>query len=173
MRLTIREQPVIKSTVYAVICLILMLFSYSFLPATRFTDHLPNLLIAVISSLALFEGVVYSCFFALFFSVLETLILGTNTLLFPLFYVVFAMLCTWLFENVFVKNFFSWFCYTMGGLAIHGLISLFAPVSNWGISLSDVFFYTTVGTFTVSACLSILIYPLFKLLKRKTDRTQK
>lgn len=170
MRLSLREQPVLKSALYSVICLALMLFSYSFLPALGIFVNTPTLLVAAVSSLALFEGAKYASFFALIFSVLETLICGTNTLIFPLFYTVFAIVCTWLFESFFVKNYFAWLCYTLGGLLIHALISLFAPVSNWGIVATDIVLQTTLGSFALSAVLSLPLYPLFKLAKKKTDK---
>ena len=170
MRLSLREQPVIKSAVYSAICLGLLLFSYSFLPALGVFANTPTLLVAAVSSLALFEGPKYAGFFALIFSVLETLMLGTNTLIFPLFYTAFAIVCTWLFESFFVKNYFAWLCYTLGGLLIHSVISLFAPVSSWGVIATDILLETTLPTFAMSAVLSLPLYPLLKLAKKKTDK---
>lgn len=170
MRLTIREQPLIKSTAYTLVCLVLLLFSYSFLPVLRITDHSPCLLVAAVSSLALFENIKYTSFFALIFSVIETLMLGTNTLLFPLFYTAFAILCTWLFENFFVKNFFAWLCYTAGGILIHTVLSLFGPVANWDITAADILLSHAIPEFFLSAILSLPIFPLFEKLKKKTDK---
>ncbi len=170
MRLSLREQPVIKSAAYSLVCFALLLFSHSFLPSLGIFANKPTLLIAAVSSLALFEGVKYASFIGLVFSVLETLICGTNTLIFPLFYTVFAILCTWLFENFFVKNFFSWFCYTVGGIAAHAIISLFAPVSDWGIAATGILAEHTLPAFALSVAFSLPLYPVFKVIKRKTDK---
>lgn len=170
MRLSLREKPVLKSAVYAICCLVLLLFSYSFLPALRIFVNTPNLLVAAVSSLALFEGVRYASFFALIFSVFETLILGTNTLIFPLFYTAFAIACTWLFESFFVRNYFAWLCYTLGGLFVHACISLFAPVANWGIGGGAIILENTLPAFAMSAILSLPLYAIFKALKQKTDK---
>ena len=155
MRITLREEPLLKSIIYAIVCTLLMLFSYSFIPALKVSAILPNFLVAVISILALCEGVRYASFFALFFSVLETLMLNSNPFFFPLFYVVFAIVCTALFENVFVKNFFAWLCYTVVGLAIHQFIQLLAYSSNWDVSLAKAFTQTAVPAFVISAVVSM------------------
>lgn len=170
MRLSLREKPVLKSAVYAISCLAFLLFSYSFLPALKLFVNTTNLLVAAVSSLALFEGVRYASFFALIFSVLETLINGTNTLIFPLFYLVFAIVCTWLFESFFVRNYFAWVCYTLGGLFVHACLSLFAPVANWGIGGGAIILENTLPSFVLSAILSLPLYAIFKSLKRKTDK---
>ena len=170
MRLSLREQPVLKSVVYSAVCLGIMLFSYSFFPTLLDFAGTPNLLVAIVSALALFEGPKYASFFALIFSVLETLINGTNTLIYPVFYTVFAILCTWLFESFFVKNYFAWLCYTLGGLFVYAVISLFAPVANWGIAAGDILTQSTLPSFFISALFSLFIYPMFKTLKRKTDK---
>ncbi|MBE6678966.1 MAG: hypothetical protein E7598_00420 [Ruminococcaceae bacterium] len=170
MRLSLREKPVLKSVVYTLVCLGILLFSYSFLPAIRIFANTPTLLVAVVSSLAFFEGAKYASFFALIFSVIETVVIGTNTLIFPLFYTVFAIVCTWLFESFFVRNYFAWLCYTLGGLLIHAILSLFAPVSNWEIGAGAIVLENTLPSFAMSAVLSLLIYPIFKSLKVKTDK---
>ncbi|MBQ4150865.1 MAG: hypothetical protein IJC81_03580 [Clostridia bacterium] len=170
MRITLRDEPVLKSTVYALVCTVLMLFSYSFIPALKIFPALPNLLVGAISMLALCEGVRYASFFALIFSVIETLMQDSNTLLFPLFYLAFAIVCTALFENVFVKNFFAWLCYTVAGLILHNLMQLISYSESWGISLSAVFTQTAVPAFVVSAVFSLPLYPIFKFIKKKTDK---
>lgn len=170
MRFTVRQEPLIKSIAYAVIGLCLLLFSYSFLPSLGLFKNTPTLLVAAVSSLALYEDVRYASFFALFFSVAETVILGTNTLIFPLFYTVFACLCVWLFESVFSKNFLSWLCYTVGGLAAHALLSLFAPVGNWGITAADIIWEKTLPALAMSVILSLPMFWMFRFVKKKTDK---
>ena len=170
MRLSLREKPVLKSVVYLLVCILILLFSYSFLPVLRISKCTPTLLVAVVSSLAYFEGAKYASFFALIFSVIETVMLGTNTLIFPLFYTVFAIVCTWLFESFFVRNYLAWLCYTLGGLIIHAILSLFAPVANWGIGAGAIILENVFPSFVMSALLSLLIYPAFKSLKIKTDK---
>ena len=170
MRFTFREEPIIKSTVYAVTCMCLLLFSYSFVPSLGILNNTPILLVAAVSALVLFEDVRYASFFALIFSVIETLINGTNTLIYPLFYTAFAITCTWLFESFFAKNFLAWICYSAGGLLIYSLISLFDPVGNWGIAAPAIIIDKTLPTLAMSAVLSLPLYWLFKWLKRKTDK---
>lgn len=169
MRLAIRKQPVVKSVVYAILCLCLLLFSASFFPALGLTQGAPYLLIAAVSSLALFEGVRYASFFALIFGVTEAFMLGQNTLIYPLFYVGFAFACAWLFENFFLKNFVSWLGYTFCGIVIYLGLSLFAPVSDWNITAADLFFYTTLPSLILSVVLSLPLYPIFAKLKKKTE----
>lgn len=169
MRLTIRKQPVVKSIVYAILCLCLLLFSTSFFPALGLTQGAPCLLVAAVSALALFEGVRYASFFGLIFGVTEAFMLGHNTLLFPLFYVAFALCCAWLFENFFLKNFFSWFGYTLVGIAIYLGLTLFAPVSDWNITAADLLFYTTLPSLILSVVFSLPLYPIFAGIKKKTD----
>lgn len=170
MRFTVREEPITKSIAYAVICLCLLLFSYSFLPSLGIFKNTPVLLVAVVSSLALYEDVRYASFFALIFSVVETLILGTNTLIFPLFYTAFAIVCTWLFESVFAKNFLAWACYTALGLLTHSVLSLFAPVGNWNIAATGIILEKTLPALALSAVLSLPLFWLFRFVKRKTEK---
>lgn len=169
MRLTIRKQPVVKSIVYAILCLCLLLFSTSFFPALGLTQGAPCLLVAAVSALALFEGVRYASFFGLIFGVTEAFMLGHSTLLFPLFYVAFALCCAWMFENFFLKNFVSWFGYTLGGIVIYQGLTLFAPVSDWNITAADLFFYTTLPSLILSVAFSLPLHPIFAKIKKKTD----
>lgn len=170
MRFTVREEPIIKSAAYAVTCLCLLLFSYSFLPSLGLFKNTPILLVGAVSSLAFYEDVRYASFFALIFSVVETLILGTNTLIFPLFYTAFAIVCSWLFESFFTKNFISWFFYTASGLVVYSVLSLFAPVGNWNITATGILLEKTLPTLAVSMILSLPMFWFFKAVKRKTDK---
>ncbi|MBQ5390596.1 MAG: hypothetical protein IIU58_06795 [Clostridia bacterium] len=168
MRFVIRSQPIIKSCVYALLCLCLLLFSSSFFPALRLTHGVPVLLVAAISLLARFEGIRYASFFAVIFGAAEAFMLGKNTLVYPLFYLGFAFGCMWLFENFFVTNFFAWYGYTLCGIAVYLGLSLFAPVSDWGVTAAELLFYTTLPSFVLSAALSLPLYPVFAKVKRKT-----
>lgn len=170
MRFTIREQPILKSAVYSIICLGLLLFSHSFFPALQIANNVPCLLVAAISLLAMTEGAKYACLFAAVFGIVETLMLGTNMLVIPLFYTAFALICVWLFESFFVKNFLAWLCYSLGGLVIYFFISLFAPVTNWGITAADILMSTTIPAFLMSVVFSLPLYPIFKFVKNKTDK---
>ena len=169
MRFVFRKQPIAKSIVYSLFCLGLLLFSTAFFPALHLTQGAPCLLVAAVSALALFEGVRYASFFALIFGVTEAFMLGHSTLLFPLFYVAFALCCAWLFENFFLKNFFSWFGYTLGGIVIYQGLALFAPVSDWNITAADLFFYTALPSLVLSVAFSLPLYPIFAKIKKKTD----
>ncbi len=169
MQFIIRKQPILKSTAYAVLCLCLLLFSSSFFPALRLTRGAPVLLVAAVSLLARFEGIYYASFFAVIFGAIEAFMLGKNTLVYPLFYLVFAFVCVWLFENFFVKNFLAWLGYTLCGIVIYLLLSLFAPVSDWGVTAADLLFYSTLPSFVLSAALSLPLYPIFAGIKKKTE----
>ena len=170
MRLVIRGKPIIKSAAYGILCLGLLLFSCSFFPALRITDSIPHLLCAAVSLLAYFEDIKFASFFAAIFGITESIMLGTNTLTVPLFYTVYAFVCVWLFESFFVKNYLAWLCYMLGGLVVYSVLSLFGPVANWNITAADILLDTTVPTFILSAVLSLPLYPIFKFIKKKTDK---
>ena len=169
MRVVLRKQPVVKSVVYSLLCLCLLLFSTSFFPALRMMRGTPVLLVAAISLIARFEDVRYASFFAVIFGAIESYMLWKNALVYPLFYLLFAFACVWLFENFFVKNFFSWFGYTLCGIAIYLTLSLFGPVSDWGVTATELLFYTTLPSFLLSAGLSLPLYPIFATIKKKTE----
>ena len=169
-KFSFRQVPIVKSAVYSVVCMGLLLFSYSFVPAMRITSVTPVLLVAAVSCLAYFEDVRYASFFALVFSVIETLINGSNTLIYPLFYTSFAIACTWMFERFFARNFLAWLGYSALGLLIYSTLSLFGDVGAWNIAAPSIIFYNTLPQFLISAILSPLLFPIFKWLKRKTDK---
>ena len=169
MRFVIRKQPVVKSAVYGLICLSLLLFSVSFFPALGISRGTPFLLAAAISLLARFEGIFYASFFAVIFGALESFMLGRNTLLYPLFYLAFAFGCVWLFDNFFGKNYFAWYGYTLCGITVYLALSLFAPVSDWGVTAADLLVHTTLESFMLSAVLSLPLYPVFAFAKKKTE----
>lgn len=170
MRFTIRQKPIIKSAVYSIFFLGLLLFSHSFFPALRIAQNKPFLLVGAISMLAYLDGIKYASFFAVIFGVIETMMTGSNILIIPLFYVLYAFLSVWLYENFFIRNFLAWLCYTAGGLVIFMILSLFGPVTNWNIAASELLLYTTVPTFLLSAVFSLPLFPIFKFLKKKTDK---
>ncbi len=170
MRFALREKPILKSAVYSIICLCLLLFSHSFFPALQISRNIPYLLIAAISMLAMLEGIKYASFFAAIFGITEAVMLGGSTLLLPLFYTAFAFASVWLFESFFTKNFFTWLCYTVGGLIIHAIISMFSPVANWDITAADLLLYTALPTLCMSLVFSLPLYPIFKFAKKATDK---
>ena len=94
---------------------------------------------------------------------------GRGALLPPLFYAAFALLCAWLYENFFVRNFFAWLCYTAAGLITVGLYGLFYAVSAWDMALDTLLAGDALGTFLLSLVLSLPLYRFFGFLHRKTD----
>ena len=169
-KFSLRQVPLVKSVVYSVVCTLLLLFSYSFVPALRICNNTPVLLVAAVCSLAYFEDVRYASFFALVFSVLETQINGTNMLVYPLFYTAFAIACAWLFERFLARNFLTWLGYCTGGLLIYSVLTLFFEVGAWGIAAPSIILYKTLPQFLLSAVLSLPLFALFAKLKRKTDK---
>jgi len=169
MRVSIRMQPYVKSAAYAVTALALLLFSSSLYPALRLTANAPRLTVAFLACLALFEGVRYASFFAVIFGSVEAFVFGGNPLLTALFYTAFALLCVWLFENFFAKNFLSWLLYTLGGILLHAVFLLFDPVTAWEISAADVLLTYTLPTFALSALLALPVFPLCAWIKKKTE----
>ena len=153
------KTDLVKAVVYTAVGILLLLFCTSFLPATQWTTVTPNLLVAMISLLAYYEGAGYAGVFGVVF----------GALLPPLFYAAFALLCAWLYENFFVRNFFAWLCYTAAGLIIVGLYGLFYAVSAWDMALDTLLAGDALGTFLLSLVLSLPLYRFFGFLHRKTD----
>ena len=54
------KTDLVKAVVYAAVGILLLLFSTAFLPATRWAAVTPNLLVAMISLLAYYEGAGYA-----------------------------------------------------------------------------------------------------------------
>lgn len=163
------KTDLVKAVVYGAVSLLLVLFAVSFLPATRLTPVTPNLLVAVISLLAYYEGAGYAGVFGVIFGALLSGITGHGDLLPPLFYGALALLCTRLYESFFVRNFFAWLCYTAAGLVIDGLYGLFRAVAAWDMPLNAALAGDALGTFFLSLALSLPLYRFFGFLHRKTD----
>lgn len=169
MRFSVRTQPYLKSAVYAVAALALLLFSSSFYPALGITEMAPQLTVAMLACLALFEGVRYAAYFAVIFGAAEAFVYGESPLLNALFYVAFALTVVWLFENVFGRNFAAWLLYAVGGILCRAVFSMFAPVTAWGITAADVLLDETLPTFLLSVVFSLPLYPIYAWLKKKTE----
>lgn len=169
MRLSVRTQPFVKSGAYALLALTLLLFSSSFYPALHLSANAPRLTVALLVSLALFEGVRYAAHFSVIFGAVEAFAFGENPLLTALFYTAVAFLCVWLFENMFAKNFLAWLFYMLGGTFLRAVFSLFAPVTDWGITAAEVLLTYTLPTYLLSVVFSLPIYPLCAWVKKKTE----
>lgn len=169
MQIPARTQPYLKSAVYALMALALLLFSSAFYPALGLTVNAPRLTVAMLACLALFEGVRYAAYFAVIFGATEAFVYGENSLTDALFYLAFALVTVWLFENVFGRNFPAWLLYTVGGIFCRAVFSLFAPVTAWGITAADVLTDETLPTFALSVVFSLPLYPIYAWLKKKTE----
>ena len=169
MRIAPRMQPILKSAAYALLALALLAFSSSFYPALQWTANTPRLTIALLACLALWEGVHYAAFIGVIFGSVEAFVFGGTPLLTAVFYLAFALFCTWLFENFFAKNFLAWLLYTAGGILLHAVFLLFFPVSAWGISAADVLLTNTLPTAALSALLSLPLFPICAWIKKKTE----
>lgn len=168
-KLHLPKTDLIKAALYTATCLVLLLFSTAFLPATRLFSVVPNLLVAAVSLLAYYEGPGYAGVFGVLFGAVGAVLVGRGTLLPPLFYGAFALLCTKLFESFFVRNFFAWLSYTAAGLLAVGLYGLFCTVAAWDMPLDTALLGDALGTFLLSLALSLPLYRLFGFLHRKTD----
>lgn len=169
MRISARTQPYLKSTIYALLATALLLFSSAFYPALHITVNAPRLTVAMLAALALFEGVRYAAHFAVIFGAAEAFVYGENPLLVALFYTAFALIVEWMLENVFLRNFLAWLLYTVSGIFCRAVFSLFAPVTEWGITAADILLSETLPTFLLSVIFSLPLYPLFAWVKKKTE----
>lgn len=169
MRISARSQPYVKSAVYALLAIALLLFSSSFYPALHITVNAPRLTVAMLACLALFEGIRYAAHFSVIFGAAEAFVFGENPLTTALFYAAFAFLTVWLFENVFQRGFLAWLLYTLGGTLCRAVFALFAPVTDWGITAADVLMGETLPTFLLSVLFSLPLYPIYARVKKKTE----
>lgn len=169
MRLSVRSQPIIKSVCYSILSLAAICFSASFFPALGISVGTPHLAVAIVSALAMTEGITYASFAAVALGAAEAFIYGENPLAYVLFYTAFAFLCMLLFGSFFTKSFFSWGLYTLGGILLHAALGLFRPVSDWNISAAEMFPYGTLQSILWSVLFSLAIYPAVSLIKRKTE----
>lgn len=169
MRINIRRQTWIKSVSYAFLFFALLLFSESFLPALWPGFAAPWLLPGALAALALFEDVRYSGLFAVLFGVLEECMGRGGRTVFPLLYVLFALLCSYLFEHVFVRNFFAWLCYTSAGLLLCALAELFYLTAHWDMPVYALL-REVLPTLLASLIFSIPLYLIFSWIKKKTTR---
>lgn len=168
-KLHLPKTDLLKAAVYTAVCLLLLLFSTAFLPATRLVHCTPNLLVAAISLLAYYEGAGYAGLFGVIFGALLAGINGRGALLPTLFYGAFALVCVRLYESFFVRNFFAWLCYTATGLCAAELYALFYTVTAWDTPLNADLLYGTLSAFLLSLILSLPLYRLFGYLHRKTE----
>ena len=169
MRLSTRSQPIVKSVCYSVLALLALAFSTSFFPALKIANATPYLSIAVISALAMFEGIKFASFFAVFLGGAEAFVRGENSLAYILFYTAFAFLCITLFNSFFTKNFFSWLLYTASGILLHAVIGLFGPVSNWEVNALDLLKAGALDSIFLSVIFSLPIFPTVAKIKKKTE----
>ncbi len=169
MRLSQRSQPIVKSAVYAALSLACLCFSASFFPALNISRGTPFLLVAVVSALAMKEGIKYASLFAAVFGALEGFVFGKNALVTILFYTSFAFLCIVLYSSFFTKGFFAWGLYTLGGILLHSTLSLFAPVASWEVSAIELLRDGALDSLLLSIAFSVPIYPLIAKIKAKTE----
>ena len=169
MRFSARTEPWIKSAAYAILALLLLVFSSSFYPALHLSVNLPRLTVAFLLCLALFEGIRYTSYFAVIFGTAEAFVFGGNPLLTALFYLGIAFFGVWLFENIFTRGFLAWLLYMLGGNLLFGIFLLFAPVTDWGITAADILREHTLPTYFLSALFSLPLYPTVARIKRKTE----
>ncbi len=169
MRFSVRSQPIIKSVCYSLLALLSLCFSASFFPALGISIGTPHLAVAIISALAMTEGIKYASFIAVALGAAEAFVFGASPLAYVLFYTAFAFLCMLLFNSFFTKSFFSWGLYTLGGILLHAALGLFRPVSDWNISAAEIFLDGTLQSILWSVIFSLAIYPAVSLIKRKTE----
>ncbi len=169
MRINIRKQTLVKSLCYSLLFFALLLFSESFLPALCPGFAALWLLPGALAALALFEDERYAGLFAVIFGVLEECMSRGGRTVFPLLYVLFALLCAYLYTHVFVRNFLSWFCYTTAGLALCALAELFFLVARWDLP-AHMLLQEVLPAFLASLPASLLLYPIFSKIKKKTTR---
>ena len=169
MRLSVRSQPIVKSVCYSILSLVALVFSAAFFPSLGIAKAVPYLTVAVISALAMFEGVKFASFTAVILGGIEAFVYGKNSLVYILFYTAFAFLCITLFSSFFTKNFFSWLLYTFGGIILHAALGLFGPVSDWGVTALDLLQTGALDSIFLSLIFSLPIFPIVAKIKKKTE----
>ena len=171
MQFRIRRQPVTKSIVYALFCFLLIVFSSSFLPALSGRVGTPFLLVGAVAALARFEGVRYASMFGLLFGAVEAVLFGESLSIYPIFYTAFALLCVYVFENLFAGNFFSWLLCTLVGILLHLLLLLFPIVSAWTISAAEALADPVLPDLLASLLFSLPLYPILRGISGRMNRS--
>ena len=169
MRLSVQTQHAVKIICYALLSLAALCFSAAFFPALGVSESVPRITVAIISALAMKEGIKYASFFAVIFGGIEAYVFGESPLVYVLFYGGFAFLCMALFGSFFTKNFFSWGLYTLGGILLFAVLQLFRPVSEWGVSAANVIAGGTLQSLLLSVVFSLPVYPIVAKIKAKTE----
>lgn len=169
MRLSVRSQHIVKSVCYSLLSLFAVVFSASLFPALHLSVGTPQLSVAIIASLAMLEGIKYASFFAVALGTIESFILGENPLVYIIFYVGFAFLCTLLFGSFFTRSYFALSLYTFGGILLRAALGLFRPVTEWDVSAADIFVDGTAQSILLSLIFSLFIFQAVSKIKRKTE----
>ena len=169
MLLSVRSQPIVKSVLYAILSLFALCFSAAFFPALGGGFGTPFLSVAIVAALTVKEGVRYGSIFAVVLGALEAFVFGNSPLVFVIFYLGFAFLCTNLSGSVFSGGFLPWALFTLGGILLHAALNLFAPVANWGVSAIKLLTSGTLQSIILSAIFSLPIYWIVSKIKKKTE----
>ena len=169
MRLSARSQPFVKSFCYASLSLIALGFEASLFPALGISVGTPFLTAAIISALAMKEGINYASIFGAVFGALEAFVFGGSALVYVVFYAAFAFLCARFFGSFFSGGFFPWALFTLCGILLHAALRLFGPVSNWETTAAKILTDGALQSIIWSAVFSLPIYPIVAWIKRKTE----
>ncbi|MBR5539279.1 MAG: hypothetical protein IKU61_05210 [Clostridia bacterium] len=169
MLLSVRSQPIVKSVLYAVLSLFSLCFSAAFFPALGGDSGTPFLSVAIVAALTVREGIRYGSVFAAVLGALEAFVFGNSPLVFMLFYLGFAFLCTSLSGSFFSGGFLPWALFTLGGILLHAALGLFAPVANWQVSAFKLLSSGALQSILLSALFSLPIYWIVSKIKKKTE----
>ena len=169
MRLSVQSQRIAKIICYTLLSLFSLCFSAALFPALKISVAVPRITVAVIAALTMMEGIKYASFFAVIFGAVEAFVFGESPLVYVLFYGSFAFLCYALFGSFFTKSFFSWGLYTIGGILLFAVLSLFGPVSAWEVTAADILADNSLKSILLSVIFSIPIYPIVAKIKKKTE----
>lgn len=169
MRLSARSQPFVKSLCYTLLSLLALAFSASLFPSLGISIGTPFLTAAIVSALAMKEGINYASILGAVFGAFEAFVFNGSALVYVIFYAAFAFLCARFFGSFFSGGFFPWALFTLGGILLHAAIGLFAPVANWETSAVNILADGALQSIIWSAVFSLPIYWIVSKIKTKTE----
>ncbi len=165
-------QGIVKYALYAVVMLFILLMKTTFFTRFRLFGASPDVLIAAVAAIGLFEGAQAGAVFGLVTGFAADALGGVGVVLLPLPYMLVGYICGAVASDYYRRSWLLFLVFDIGALFVRALTTLFYIMLTWhGFDLSviigEVIVPEMISTFFISPVPALMLVPVFLIFRKK------
>ncbi len=172
MRGDVTLRDIVKYTLYSLTMLLIILMKTTFFARFRLFGASPDIIIAAVAAVALFEGAQAGAVYGAIAGYAVDALGGTGVMLLPLPYMLLGYICGAVATDYYKRSWFLFLIFDACALVVRAVTTLFYIMFTWhgfdlSVILGDVIVPELLATAAASPIPALLLLPVFLIFRKK------